>query len=334
MSNNVHAALRKLNSRLKAVIPPPLNVSREIANLLKISREGAYRRLRGESNFILSELIAIKKAYGISLDELTTKGDVASFSTISLFNEKDHFPLYLDDIAARFNKLSKTKKNHTFNVCNDLPFFRQMAYQYLIDFKLFFWCSSHLNEDRLSPIKYEASTTPLFMSKKMKEISALYNSYPSTEIWTNSTICSTLSLIEYFDDCGKFKDNITKFSILTDLVKLVVDLDKQARAGCKPLGKNDLSGKFTLYHYGLPFANDSIYLETNGPRYLSLGFNHCNSIQTSDKRVLLEYRQWLDFTLSKSIQISQQAEKARHALYINNVNKILDTAKRVLEPHL
>lgn len=321
-----HNHLKKLNFRLKAILPKNIPIANTLADLLNISKEGAYRRLRGETSFSLEEALNLRKAFGISLDELTGSTEQVSFGFRPMYNQPLNFTEYLKDITVRFKKIGHISNSTTYNVCGDLPFFRQFGYPNLASFKIFYWKHSILNDKKLENTTFSLKS---FKDADLELAENIYDAYlnvNSAEVWTTDTIVSILKQLEYFYDCGLFEQPEDLPLLYHDLILLLNSLRKDARATNKIDRNGDMKGDFTLYLCELRFDNNSIFFKTDKPRYLANGFNSFNSLQTEDQRILEEYQSWFDVMLSKSITISGQAERYRHDFYKYNLEQILQSA--------
>ncbi len=330
----MNTTLSKLNNRLKSLLPAHTNMASSVADLLSISREGAYRRLRGDTSFTLDELIILRKKIGISIDELDDGTENISFSFKPLYDNPSELQAYFKDIQFRFKKLSHVKGSMTFSVCEDLPFFRQFGYPAIARFKLFYWKHSILLDPSYAQLKFNLESEPDSALEDAVQMNQLYTHLPSTEIWTNKTISNTLKQVEYFYDCGFFEDPKTLVAVYNDLINLVNDLMTEARLAIKLDNNTNPRGKFTLYVCELSVDNNSIYLETHEPKYLAIGFNSFNSMQTSDMRPLSEYKKWLTAMISKSTNISGQAERIRQDFYKYNYQLITASANARLPQHM
>lgn len=76
----------------------PKLIAITLANLLGISKEGVYRRLRGESSFTLEELVILCRELGISIDELLEDTENVNFTFKPLYNQ----PLQLDQYLLKY----------------------------------------------------------------------------------------------------------------------------------------------------------------------------------------------------------------------------------------
>lgn len=317
--------LKKLNNRLRSLLPAHTNIAAAVAELLGISKEGAYRRLRGDTAFTLNELMMLRKKVGISIDELDEATENVSFTFKPLYDKPLELDAYFDDIHVRFKKLSHIKNSMTYNVCEDLPFFRQFGFPALASFKLFYWKHSILLEPSYRLQKFEVEAIPKQTLDKAMQMNDLYRAIPSTEIWTARTVQNSLRQIEYFYDCGFFNNNEGLLAVYEDIMHLLNDLMIEARQAVKLAANTER--KFTLHICELSLDNNSIYLETDEPKYLATGFNSFNSLHTTDTRLLSEYRKWLSAMIAKSTNISGQAERVRHDFYIHNCGVVLASAK-------
>ena len=59
-----------LFNQIRQNLPPNISLVDEIADLLDISNDSAYRRIRGEKMLSINELQKLSKHFGISLDLL------------------------------------------------------------------------------------------------------------------------------------------------------------------------------------------------------------------------------------------------------------------------
>jgi hypothetical protein len=73
---------------LKRAAPMNINLAEEIAALFEISLDSVYRRMRGETDFSLEEVVALCDNFNIPLeDALSPKSKMVSFRANDLSNE-------------------------------------------------------------------------------------------------------------------------------------------------------------------------------------------------------------------------------------------------------
>ena len=85
---------------IKSVIPANISFVEEIADVLEISNDSAYRRIRGEKEITLDEIQKLSNRFRISIDQiLKVKNDVTLFT--GNFIDAVHFDFirYLDEVV-------------------------------------------------------------------------------------------------------------------------------------------------------------------------------------------------------------------------------------------
>src|SRR5215831_886946 len=86
---------------------PHISLADELCDLLDISHDSAYRRIRGEKPLTLSELKIVCEKYQIALDQvLQLNNDTVVFRSNDIIREYDDLQVYLKDLletAKHFN---------------------------------------------------------------------------------------------------------------------------------------------------------------------------------------------------------------------------------------
>ena len=191
--------------KLKESVPPSVSLAEELADLLKVSNDSAYRRLRNETEFTLKEVYTISKHFNISVDSLFSfKDDYVTCQYIKLTDSVDNFEKYLSNLANQMKMLSKLENKKVIYAAEEIPIFHSLGAEPLRAFKLFYWQRSVLNIPEYQSKKFTLDIIP----KKIMSIGAdVYDYYlqlPSTEIWTDKTILTTVKQIEFYFESGAF----------------------------------------------------------------------------------------------------------------------------------
>ena len=155
------ATSAKFIEHLKKVTPKNISLVDEMADILGLSNDSAYRRLRGETPLSLDETMLLCKKFRISLDMLTnkTQGKV-TFTYKSLGNDIIDLDSYLESIIKDFKNIIKAESVHLYFAAEDVPLFHHMEYEYLTPFKFFYWKKSILNDPTLEGKKFDIKHIP------------------------------------------------------------------------------------------------------------------------------------------------------------------------------
>jgi predicted transcriptional regulator len=107
---------------IKSKIAPHLSFVDEIAALLKISHDSAYRRIRGEKEIGLADVKALCNQYKISLDQLL-QIQSGTFIFSGDFIDSTSFGLntYLQQINKNLQFLTSLQNPHLYYFNKDIP---------------------------------------------------------------------------------------------------------------------------------------------------------------------------------------------------------------------
>jgi hypothetical protein len=330
-TNNQLIHQQNFISLLRKQIPGQINLAKDISEVLEISIDGAYRRLRSETAFSLDETVKICVHYSIPLEALNNEvQDVVTFQYTRLERNTEHFKMYFDQLIGQLAKIKRHEGAHIYYAAEDIRMFYHFGFQHLGLFKMFYWMKSIMNIP-----EFDASHFSSDFTEGMSEtFPALYNGYAtvsSTEIWTNETIESTLQQVKFYWEAGFFQSTESAVSVLNDISSLLQRVSRQAEIGQKILFNGASSGiPFNLYLCDLMIGSNSIYVTSDSLRTTFIGYNTFNTIRTRNEVFNTQHAEWLDNLRSKSIQVSGMAEKIRNQFFKAQMGKV-DVLKEQIE---
>src|SRR5215210_1305681 len=135
-----NAIQRELFQALKSKIPAGLSAADEIAKILEITPDSAYRRIRGEKPLTIDELHKLCTHYKISLDHLMNlQTDAFTFQGRFLNHLTFRFDEYLKNILQAMQMVTSFNERQFFYLCKDIPFFHLYHLKEIAAFKYYFW---------------------------------------------------------------------------------------------------------------------------------------------------------------------------------------------------
>ena len=141
--------------RLKNAIPPHASLVDEVAQILDLSVDSAYRRIRGEKLLDIKELSALSQKYNLSLDSvLSINSNSLLFQGKFTTNRSDELIYWMGDLLDQFNLFNGFRRKHLYFLIKDMPPFHHFYYPILASFKFFFWMKSILHYENLSNEKF------------------------------------------------------------------------------------------------------------------------------------------------------------------------------------
>jgi Helix-turn-helix. len=130
---------------VKANLAVHLSLVDEVAELLNISNDSAYRRIRGEKPLSFEELKALCAHYKISLDQLFhLNNDSFLFSGPLANNNNFGIESYLQYLLNQLNYFNTFEHRELYFIGKDMFIFHCFGFHELTVFKIFFWMKTIL----------------------------------------------------------------------------------------------------------------------------------------------------------------------------------------------
>jgi hypothetical protein len=315
-----------LFQQIREKLPPSASLADVISDLLHISTDSAYRRIRGETPLVLEEAAVLCKQFSLSLDTLLSlKGSAVTFIPTQLNNDHYTFEQYLKDILTSFQYIDSHQHKNIIYLTKDVPLFYHFMLRPLFAFRYFFWMKSILQHPDFIGLKFSMDYLPSHIERTGQEILKLYNNIPTTEIWNTECVNSVIGQIAYYREAGYFHSEEDVETIYDALRKTLEHLKTQAEYGCKFLpGENPLSKKnnYSLFYNRVVLGDNTIMVETDGKRTLYLIYDILNYMATQDTKFCQEVYTKMQMLIKRGTIISNVSEKQRSVFFNILLRKI------------
>lgn len=305
---------------LKTKIPGQYRLTDMVEEVLNVSADSAYRRIRGDKELSLSEAIALCKRFNLSMDAIfsckSEQGALFRYAPVN-FSGEGSYVAYLKRILETLTFQSAQEKE-VYYTAQDIPFNYFFDFTELMFFKLYAYNDTvsrssisysefcnNLNKDAIVPI--------------YKQLANAYQSIPTKEIWTNQTIDTILRLLEYYYEIGAFDKKETVLFLLNQLAELLDTVKKCANEGCKG---GERKTPFSLYLCSVDFENNFMFIKKEDKMSCTIRLYTINSIVTENEALCSETAKWIDDLIAKSILISGTSVKDRIRFFQASTNKI------------
>lgn len=315
--------------RFKEALPPGLGLAEEIADILNVSIDSAYRRIRCETELTIAEMYKITKKYAISVDEVFgNQGDTVTFAYTKLTDSTSNFEAYLNRLYKHLKTMNKFEDRRIYYVAEEMPMFYSFYTKKLCEFKLFYWQRSVLNIPDYQKVKFDWGVIP------DKLIDIAYDSYqeylkiPGTEIWTDETVLTVIKQVGFYFESGI----ITKeqaLELLGEYRQMIEMLNKNADSGRKNI--SDKNETYNLYDSDVVLGTNCIYAVMGDVKYSYISFNSMNSLTTNNPEFCEETEHWIRNLERKSTLISGVGEKQRYRFFsgmYKNIDESIEKVKR------
>lgn len=300
-------------SRFKQVLPPGIGMAEEIADLLDVSIDSAYRRIRGETELTIEEIFKISKKYTISIDEVfSNQADTVTFAYTKLTDSQANFEAYLTRLTNHLKTISKFENKKIYYVAEEIPMFYSFYSKKLTEFKLFYWQRSVLNINEYQQAKFAYGFVPERIVDLAHSAFHEYLAIPSVEVWTDETVNTGLRQIQFYFDSGILNKE-TSLELLAEYRKMITMVYKNAETGRKNI--SDKSETYSLYSSEVVLGTNCIYAIMGEAKYSYISFNTINSLTTNNPEFCEETEHWMRNLEKKSTLISGVGEKQRYQFF-------------------
>lgn len=309
-------------TEIKKKIPPHLSLADELAEVLNISRDSAYRRIRGETVLSLDEVKKICTYYKVSLDTLLSpNSDMICFQNRRIDPHHFTFEMWLKSILSNLEMISSFPEKKLYYAAKGIPLFQYYKFPRLAAFKMFFWMKTYHRYPALMDSQFSFDIIPKELTHIGEKLWNQYAHIPSVEIWSDETATVTLRQIEYYLEMGIITLS-QALEICDEYEKLLDHIQNCAQSGSKNEAQN-----FSLYKNDILIAETTIFFQMGDKRVAFLTYNTMNVLTTSNESFCAIIEDFLTNVINKSIQISTSAERER-SKFFNRMRESIHLLKK------
>jgi len=312
---NVTEIQQQLFQAIKSKLKEDVSVADEIAGLLEISTDSAYRRMRGEKTITFEELYKIAVHYRLSLDQLMNiNNDAIQFQGQYLDKGTFRFEEYMNNVLRNMAYMNSFKEKEFYWSCKDLPIFHHFVFREIAAFKWFFWLKTYFDFPEFKKRKFRFSDYPDELFAIDQKVLNLYNQIPSVEIWNLESMSIIFRQIDFYRDGQVFESDKDAYILYEAVEKLWYHLEKQASLGYKfaygdPEQKP--AGKFRMYFNEVLLGDNNSLVVLDGVKLSYIAHTTINFMLTRDMVFNENMYNHLQNQMKRSTLISTVSEKER-----------------------
>jgi hypothetical protein len=319
--------------QIKQNLPTHLSLVDEVATLLNISHDSAYRRIRGEKSLALDELQLLATHYSISLDNfMNIRSENIPFSGYLIDRETHSLENYLQNMVNQLTIIDEATHKQLFYMSKDMPLFHNFMFPELACFKFYWWSRYNLNYSRSNKGQFLIDDFIDVFNEFGKQIAELYLKIPCTEIWNEDCINQLLRQVDFYRKTKVFQSRNDVIIIYECLEKLVDHIEQQVELGYKfpykkPSSHNSV--KYNVFINEFLLGDNTVAAEINDRKFVFLNHSVINYIMTENKKFVDYVFETIHLLLKKSTLISEVGEKDRQLFFQNLHQKIAEKKKLV-----
>jgi hypothetical protein len=304
--------------QIKEKIPSNLSFVHEVSELLGISYDSAYRRIRGEKELAMEELEKLCQHYSISVDAFfNLSRDCIMFNSLPIGDNGKTFGEWLQSIVADMRGIHDAHDREIYYFAKDIPLFHYLEFPRIFAFKKFFWHKALL-PGTIPDKTFNPGSAPDDLVEMGRHLLASYNKISVTEIWNMESFDSILRQIEFCYVSGYFGTKEDALELLAEVEVMIRHLQQQAEHGFRffkgeePVG---VEGMYKLYLNEVLLGDNTILVNTNGHKKVYLTYNVINLLKTTDEVFCKQIEDSLRNLMQQSVLISSTAAKERNRFF-------------------
>lgn len=317
-----------LFQHIKALLPPDRTLVDAISELLNISTDSAYRRIRGETLLVLDEVSILCNHFSFSMDQLLNlKTNSVLFQNIRVDTNNYSYEQYLQELVQLMQQAENFSTKEIIYLTKDIPIFHNFYFSPLTEFRYYFWMKYILRHLDFSDKHFQFDCLPPTIEPLSKELIKRYTKIPSVEIWNTECVNSTISQIEFCKDSGHFLRASDIKKIYEALEMTMLHLQSQAENGYKYLPGEEEQTKrveINFFYNRVILGDNTILVSADQNKTAYLNYDVLNYITTTDIGFCNQCHEDLKNIMRKSTLISKTSEKQRNIFFSILLTKIQD----------
>ncbi len=311
--------------QIKSRISENISFADKLAELLSISRDSAYRRIRGETVLSLDEVKKLCDRFGVSLDALfspTTKTSLFHHRAIGTSYTLEQ---WLHSVGSNMEVVNGFSQREMIFAARDMPIFHYFRLPELSSFKMFFWLKTVIKDPVYANQLLQVDSIPKETLQAGSKLWKLYNTVPSKEIWSDEAINETLKQIEFYHECRFFSTKNQAAQLCDRLIELITLIKGEAAEGKKTGGE-----AFQLFENEILIADNTVFARMDNRRIVYINYNTLNLLTTQQESFCDRTEKYLNNLSKSSTLISATAEKERNKFFNKMKVRIENFKKKVV----
>ena len=322
-----------LFQRIKEILPPHVSLVDVVAEILHISSDSSYRRIRGETPVILDEAKELCNHYKLSLDHiLNVKTGSTLFQSVRVNTHNYNYEVYMMELKKLVQYIGSFLQKEIIYRSKDMPVFHNFYYKPLIAFRYFFWMKTIIQHPDFANREFELDCVSPEIEKLSRELTIEYNKVPSTEIWNTEGVNVAINQIEFYKDSGDFSSASDIKVVYEALESSLIHLKNEVEFGCKFMPEENPQSKkenFRFFFNRVMLGETTVMVVTDRVKTVFINYDALNYVSTRDDLFCNPYYEDLQSLMKKSTIISQTSEKQRNIFFGIMLGKIADRKKYI-----
>jgi len=279
----------------------------EIATVLNINYDAAYRRVNGKTSLSLNDSIKLAKHFKVSLDKLFTVGDPSKIIVNKTIDITDLQTLenYFKNVQKRLKPIEYNEKAIMYYSAKELPVFHILSNNSLFRFKIFVWLQILGGDNDINRISFEEFKISDSLINTVIEVGKQYRNVKITELWSNNILSTTLHQIQYF-----YESNLLSYKnalkICEELTITIKNIENDCYIGRR---NNHNKTQFKLFYNPLMNSNNNVLIKIPHYKVTFVSYSILRYYEIENTQVCATMERFINNQIFLSKQISEAGVK-------------------------
>ena len=310
---------------IKSILPAHISIIEVLMDVLNLSQDSAYRRLRCETALTLEEGVKLCQHFEIAVDSLLNNGTESVVFQYFRFRDKESLTRYLETIYKKLQQISNNANGQVICADDDMPILHHFRYPEQAAFKIYYWIQSAMHDSTLAKSPFDMEWVGKDLLDLTRKIYDLYCQIPSIEIWTEDCAVSTLKQILYCWEARLFNSVEEAHLVCDQFIKIFDTVQHQAEKGTK----NTQTPNFQLYYSEIQVDNNCIWAQSGRKQETFIRHQTFNIVHTEAEAFCKDTEEFLHTLIKKSILISGSSERHRNRFFEQVRERIKDVKRKL-----
>jgi len=328
-----HQSQEFLFQRIRELLPTHASLVDSVAEILHVSSDSAYRRIRGETPLVLEEARELCGHFKLSLDQLLqVRNNSTMFQHARINTATYSYEQFLKDLLMQLQYINGFMQKEIIYCTKDMPIFHNFYYTPLIAFRYFFWMKTILQHPDFSDREFTTDCVPKGIEELSRDLTKTYTRLPSSEIWNTECINAIISQIEFYKDAGHFSSSEDIRLVYDSLEATFVHLKNQVEYSSKYMPEENPENRkknFQFFYNRVVLGDNIVMATTDQSKTVFLNYDALNYLTTRDEAFCDSCYSDLRNLMKKGTIISGTSEKQRNIFFGILLAKIADRKKKL-----
>lgn len=299
----------------------------EIAEILDIGYDAAYRRINLKTCLTLDEGIKLAKHYNISLNKLFEIGNKNSIVTelSPPINDVKGLEHWIRESTSHVIAVKKIKDSQFIYSSKDIPLFHTLTDSLLTRYKMYVWLKDLNLEMAKSKISFDdwAQTIPKSLLNSAFELGEIYKHTNIVELWSDNTVNGSIQQVLYYFEAGLVSKEYA-LQICDDIRDVINHVEDKTIN--QSLGGQNTTNTFMLYKCDLQTLSNTIMVITPYGKVFFSPFTVLSYFKVEHHETCEMMYEFLQKLMSNSKLLTTTGERDR-TIFFKRVHQKISIAK-------